>query len=740
MDRFFYYIDYGSGFVLINPHKVDGKLSISRGELNDFISRVSLEGSISLISTEAQTAKTFFITNGNYEAPFKIYEHGISGVGTSVYTGWAKTKGVFDLNANTVTLDTFRTNDVYSDIIPEMGVSVEGERIPPLYAGFSVNQFNIQGLNSNCNKLQAYAWSGTAWVANGNTLSIPNVGRLAADNDNGSMVFYDNINKAIKRYTYTAPNWAAAATGTSLQLHSSTGNAALCSYSTNNIVFVDDYFHEIRRYQAVSSTWTLISSVLISELQFPSLTYVTNDGTYDIVALIDEGTADLHVYAVSPWFEYVPSINLGDIKKPSICLVSSLPATSVFAIADAGTQTIKAYLMSATNGITRLGDSISIVGVVEPVITHESYRVINLYDATTGILQKYTFSFTTLTWSLTGSSTSIGGGYSSAMTYDGTYLGILTSDSYAFTTRLATSYVQVVNGLLGRLFDFNNNVIMGDTGTGSTFDFSKLIIAALNTTQDISYNSEIENKEKFTLKEIFKLAELFQNYWYIDYDPVTGYDYQIKFIQPNLFSSVGSDVDLSAYTSLLNNRTYLDEFDIDKEDLNFQNVFNTDFEGDLIEYERNTPIMLDDSQNYSADAAYLQNSFLGINYNYELKGKMLLYGTWNFPTFEVEPGTGISGDTNVKNEKLSKSRIQDTYWKDYRYASTGNITINGVSSAVQSTCRRIIAYPDVDTVLSDFPSSIGSVNWGGGIKSFITELSVDLDSYIFTIKSIQLDL
>jgi hypothetical protein len=112
------------------------------------------------------------------------------------------------------------------------------------------------------------------------------------------------------------------------------------------------------------------------------------------------------------------------------------------------------------------------------------------------------------------------------------------------------------------------------------------------------------------------------------------------------------------------------------------------------------------------------------------------------PLMSVLAGTVFGGSTYIENSALSKANIMDTYYKDYRYSNKGNITINGIDydASTFNTIRNIIEFPDVEMKLDSFPTSISSLDWGGGVKSFITELNLQLDGNKTIVKSRLLDI
>ena len=732
MGRFSYYIDWGAGFVGVNPYNNKLNLQIVRGELNDFIQRKQLTGNFSLIEDEFDTAILYFVTNGNYKAPVKIYEHGTDITGNLKYEGWARRKPFIDYGAKVITIDSFETDDIYSPVIPFLETGVVGETLVEQGGYIAVDDFTAQGIDSNCNKIQGYAWSGTAWAPTGNAFTLNTIGRVAVCAVGGSIVMFDNSTLELRMYAYTAPNWALAATGTSLFMNILTGNGAVCSYTSTQVAFIDDFFHEIRIYTLAAGTWTLSFSNVIQSIKFPSLAFVATG----FIAMADEGTQELiMISGINPTGT---PFGLGNVKKPSICTLNS--GSNRIALIDGETNTLRAMVYTA--GIwTQVGSNIYIGGLNEPTVSFESTDVVNVYDSYYGSLQKYTFSGTA--WSATGNSTAITGGYSAGLGLEVSgVLAVIKSDSYKYESRRTFAFKQLINSINFAHGLYTLNYIMKDTGTGATFDYDEIHVGSLKTVREAyEYDTSNDNLYEFKLIELFKLAEIFQNYWYIELD--TG-ENMIKFTQPDLFSSFGTDIVLSTYDAAIaiakNQRTYTDKSLIEKEQITFDNEFNPDFKGLDIVYNRNTPVVEKMAAKYTTDFQYIQDNFLKIKDGLTSSGLFVIYAEEVSSIWVVTGGAGILGGASVKNYLMSKSQIQNDFWKDYRYSDDGNIDINGTPSAVQDTCRNMVEFPDVELNLPDFPDDIGSVDWGGGTKSFIMILSMSLDSYITTIKSRLLDL
>jgi len=273
----------------------------------------------------------------------------------------------------------------------------------------------------------------------------------------------------------------------------------------------------------------------------------------------------------------------------------------------------------------------------------------------------------------------------------------------------------------------------------------------LSTLQDNNYEvlNYFKDKSSYSLQDLLNVCELFQQYFYIDISadsPIPYYD--IKFIQPNLFSSIGTDIIVpSEAVQLLRSRLYKEGFKINFEKLEFKNEFNTDFIGDIIEYSRNTDIQEVAAYNYTMDARFVKDSELGISKSKYDKSGFLVYQNTTTGTSaqsDLVPKGFIfgSGTNYIENSNYSKARIMDNYYKDYRYSNKGVVIINGITydPSTFNTCRDIIEYPDVELTLASFPTSIANLDWGGGDKSFITELSLELETDEIIIKSRKLDL
>lgn len=723
MARFYIQIDYGSGYVTVDPQNVQSSLKIKRGEVNEYVARKELKGSFSLIGAEATAANTYFITGANYEAPIRLYEN-TSGGAVLKYEGWARIIGQYDYRQNVISFNSFRTNDVYTGLLAVYQDEMIGEL---LTSGSGYNNFALQGNSTNCNVLQGYAW-GTTWTPTGNPLSLPNVGRVAVEPLGAGIVVYDNVSREIRRYYYSAPNWALATLGTSYFMPALAGNGALAAYSATQVAFVDDVYNKFYTLQMTTGTFTVLTQTFIEEISLPSLAYI---GGSNRIALVDDGTKVLRTYSTSGG-QVGETLSLGDISKPQICNLD--PSNFRIALVDSKTSTLRCYEWSGT-AWSEIGANIKLPQGYEIKITYTAVNEVNVFDAIGGYFEKYTFSGTT--WTQTGTSATLTNGYMAAGASEGTYMGVIQSDTYSFSGSVCASVYSIITALL-----FNQYPALSiSTSNGCTIDLEKTYLGDLGDLGELSSTAIPLNDYRFSLKMIFDLLQnVFQNYWYID----SG---EIKFTQPNLFSSVGTNVTLpSLIATELNQRTYKDEFLISKEDIIFKNQRGSDFDGLQIDYGRVSPIIKSSSVNITTDLNYLVDTIMGTDRNFQKSGLFMIYEDVD-GTIQLiaKSGTGIISGSNIKNYKFSKSQIQNDFWKDYRYANTGNITINGSASAVQDTVRNIIEFPSISVgmdqiSITEFPDSIGSVIWGGGVTSWITEFSIDIETLIITISNRLLDL
>jgi len=737
--KIYYYVNWGSGYVEVDAYNIKLVRSIERGEFNDYAFRLKLEGSFRLIDDDADDAFTYFITNGNYKVPMKLYENGDSGAGVLKWEGWARAKATYDITAELATFNSFETNDQYTALIPFLDTKIYGEAVHTPDVDIRAFEQIIQGLNANSNKLQAYTYSSPNWSATGNALSLPYVGRVVADQVGTGLAVYDNITRDLRRYIYSAPNWSLSSLGTSL-LIANGGNGALAAYTASSLVFVDDYNNELRTYTQAAGTWALGTSRIIESLKYPSLALLNSASGR--VALVDAGTKMLRAYTTA-LFPIGTPLSIGDAKKP--CITALDGSNDRVALVDAESQTLRCMEYTSGAGTwAQVGDSINVGGILEPALTQDTTNSVILHDSFLGTMQTYAFSGTV--WSKTGNSLAVAGGlYSGIGGQSSSILGIIQSDNYKLRCRPARAYITLLNGLLSANGIYSGTDYVFNSATnGATFDEDKTMIGNLQTLYEVfSDITPVTDLHQYTLRDTLKLAELFQNYWYIEYAPVVLGDYQIKFKQPDNFSSVGGTVDVTAYEDVLHQRTYEENINLDIEELDFNNARNADFEGAPVLYGRNTNNKLTKQIKYTTDWGYLVDNRMGTQFNFQNSGVFLSFGedksVGTFSGFVVEAGTGILGGSNVKNQKLSKARIQDDYWKDYRYILSGNFTLNGGSVSAQDTVRKLEKFPDVKIKLSAMPDAIGNLSWNTR-TSWVTAARTDLTTYLTTYESRTLDI
>jgi hypothetical protein len=145
---------------------------------------------------------------------------------------------------------------------------------------------------------------------------------------------------------------------------------------------------------------------------------------------------------------------------------------------------------------------------------------------------------------------------------------------------------------------------------------------------------------------------------------------------------------------------------------------------------------------FTTDLEYLINIFTGEIIQKINTGGLIMYYLDNSTGVNLAvSGTGIKSGLDTKNYLLSQSQINNDHWDTYRYKNQGNIEINGATVPVGSSVRNIIDYPSVnfaesDVGLTQFPNSIGSLEWGGSTpKSLIMKLTMDIQTREYTVNS-----
>ena len=734
---FYFYIDFGSGYTLLDVYDLDINLGFSVDEnINPGVKRKSVNGSFKIIDTQYTSAYTYFVTNGSVNAPFRIYENGVLGVGTLKFQGFANVNDEFNERESLVTFNAFTVNDAYQPVLAVWNDDSQIVESMGFSGGF--REFYSQGQNTNCSVLQAY--SGTTWTKTGNALSLGDVGRVAIDNTGTGVTIYDNLTKTLNRYTYSAPNWIGATLGTTLDLTASLGNllgnGAIAAISSTQIAFVEDGYNQLSFITMTTGTWTINNTYSIEDISKPSIAFLDSVNGY--IAIVDNGTKVLRAYSTSTGLPIGNTLSIGDIINPDICTLDA--ANARIALVDAKTNTLRVYEFDGSD-FTELNANQKLGTMYEPKMTQETTNAITLIDAIGGFMARYSLSGTT--WSQTGSNTTISGGYMGASGYDGTVIGVVQSDCLALETTRTPSYYELVNEVLS---DLSLGLSIPASGNGATFDLDKIYIGELSNLKERTSDPTQINYSKFKLKDLLELAEMFQNYWYID-----GSD--IKFKQPNTFSAVGTNFSIQTlnragiYVKDENNQLRFNEnFNISKERILFNNERNIEFVGTPIDYNRDNDNEVSYSFPYTADFNFIVDFLTGKETGLNMSGFFIAYVELDSDSgYGVLSDTGIIGSSDTRNNYLSKSQIMESFWKDYRYTIEANFDMNGASVAPQDTCRPMISYPPLqldydDLSLTEFPSSVGSLTWDVGKVGYISEFFVNLYTKQLSINTGKLDL
>lgn len=762
MEKYYYYIDYGAGYVPLEPNNNQLKVAFVRGELNEFISRKKASGSFGVTSINAVDADNYYIQNGNIEAPFRIYQNGDISTGTLIYEGFASTEGEFDYdnlgNAISVTFNSFRTSDKYSQFIDwwkrkigKFDISNNSGIGSSDYQSSTKSAACFENDNASINELQAYTFDGTNFSSIGNPLTLPTLGRLAAENnttDSGIVVFIDTYTSTLRTLQYVTTNWVTAAADYQVS-NNINGNWSLAVLANKAYLIAESgFYYELTLAGAV---WSQTASQSLGEkFLYPCSCDI--DGTY--YAFIDESRGTLRAREQNVYRG--DSFEINGVKKPKICTLN--PLTSIIAMIDEFTGKLRAlqYSGGAFGSWTELG-FIQLDPSAEPNISFNATNSITYVDPYFGTIERYTFDGVSA-WVKTGNSLTVGNigdGYSHVMPTVQKSISIVTayikSGSMVMFDSLPYNLVKYFNQLLGAIQGGDFQYGINKNTNGSTVDLNELSLMNLNTLKDTDYEviNPQDDNSSYSLQDLLRVCELFQQYFYIEAaasSPIPYYD--VKFTQPNLFSSFGTDIVVPPEISdLLRSRLYKDEFKINFEKLEFKNEFNTDFVGEIIEYNRSTDIQEVAPFNYTMDARFVKDQLLGnLKTQFENSGFLVYQNTDPIIQTQADlvPKNFVfgSGTNYIENSNYSKARIMEVFYKDYRYANKGDVVINGTTydAATFNTCRDIIERPDVQLTMASFPSDIGNLNWGGGDKSFITELSLELETDITTIKSRTLDL
>ena len=734
---FYFYMDFGSGDQLISPTNIKAKLSIRRGVLNDFLQRKELTGNFTIIDSYYTAAKTHYITNGFEEAVIKLYQNGIKGVGILKYEGWAKVKGLWDDRRNLVIFDTFRTNDQYTQLIPLLNEAYEGKNIGGGYS--AISSFVAQGQNANANKLYKYSLGTGSFVA-ANNITIANLGRCSITaTSSGELIVFDPVNATLKGYTTSAGNpWSEVRT-----FSISSFRNQICS-----IVWIDSISHvlimsdvgKVARYQLTGATFALVSG---SDLPYEANKFASLAIVNGVPVMVDELQDSIRIVGYGSGVSGT-SFSVGKLTKPSITELDSIPKT--VALIDGGRQLLQAY--SYIGGVfAEVGNPLLITGLLAPKITQKAANDVIIHDAISGILSNYTFDGTD--WTLVTTTTLSGGTSSNVGVYNGDIMiGVSASD--IFIGSELNSFYGLINGILFMEGVLENppHYLVPTTTHGATIDITKLFIGDMADISDNHQDNGYPDEYNYKIQDLFEWLELFQNYWYVvdgTYD-VPPYDpsYEIKFTQPDLFSSFGTDINISSLDLVaeLNQRLYNEGFSINEEETVFNNAINVDFTNNKIKYNRNNTILNTKKYPFTTDLDYLVSIYSGqVNRKIESNGLiMALIDDITGSTFIANSGTGILATSDIKNIGVSQSQIYNDFQKDYRYKNQGNIEINGVTSSVQSTCKNIIDFMDVEVTqtqigLVSFPDNIKNLIWGTGIESLIMSYSMHLGTKQIIIKS-----
>ena len=753
MKRFNPYIDFedGSGFVAADFYDVKLLFNKKR-DFNPIIQRDYLEGSCQVIGDQAEKVRTAFVTNSKFKLNMKVYEWGTDITGTLIWEGAAFIISKFDLNRNFVEFKEFETHDIYTPWLPYFTKNIVwDEMISPQDTGWS--KLTSEGLEPSCSEIKTLNWDGTNWTVIGTPFPVLRTGKpVISSHTLDKIAIYDNVTETITRYT-TADNglnWAASSLGTRLAI-ANAGAAALDTRNASSFAYIDDENLQFRTYQAILGSWSVTgTSNYLKELKKPVLTFLYT-GANEIYAFADEASKSLSevTYGATPIVS--KTTDLGDVENIDMAFLSSDGAIHEIAIVDGKTQKLRAYKFDIATSTKwfQIGSGLYLGDVKEPSVVFIQANEVAVHDSHTGVLQSYQWDGSI--WTKLGNSISIQRGfYSSLAQFQTNRFALIIGDAIENETRYAFNTEGVVNSIIWKLSGGDLDFGMDYRLSNDTFTSNETFWGFLSSVLDL-YSGTDNASDKINIKGFLKIIEeMFQNYWYISEESSLSprsFIYQLKFTQPDQFSSFGITVDVSAKTGNLNIREYLETVLTDREDINFRNALNSDFIGEDILYGRETGKNIVSTIPITTDWERVNKDLRGNDDKFERSGMYAVFTEYDLDLGAggkrvIKAGTGILSGSSERNELLSKSRLQDTYMKTYRYANdiNQNININGVNVPVSGTCKPVISFPEVSGYLENYPGAISELDWGGGVKSYVIEARTDWITGSTVFSSVLLDL
>lgn len=755
MDRYFPYIDFddGSGYVAVTFYDINLKLTKAR-RINAFIMRDYLEGSCKIKGNDSTKARNAFITGNKFRLAMRVYEWGDSGTGTLIWEGTALIKSIFDFNRNTVELTEFETSDIYGKWLGYMNKDIV--YTSAFYHSQGIYNFVSEGGETYGSQILTLNWNGTNFSLVGTPYSIPRTGKPRIASQSGGTAIYDNVTQSLTRYT-TADSgltWQPSTLGLRTELQN-TEYSALAFHDNSTFLYYDEYLEEIRQYQQTASGWTYTGSTNVTDLGECAMCFLYSSGNI-LHALVSVEQKAIYLLTTGASTLISNKFNIGDIDSPDITLISSDGTTHDVAVVDGRTKQLRTYRFNS--GWSQLGEQFTIKGMLAPSIELLGTNIVAVHDSYIGYIQAYTWDNVNFAWSKTGNSLSIGAGFYSGMTrFTTNRLAFVMGDAIELECYRADKLWGIINNVLQAEWRDENPSVYQDLGLDPTlssedFDIDTTYAVFIDLIENVYQDTSLEkNKTINTIDILTWIETMFNNFWWIDDDPSVFpvnllVDYTIKFKQPNEFSSVGTEIDVSSQTEHLNIREYLEEILIEIETLAFNNEIQNDFVGTDVAYGRQMPNRLDNSISVTTDLLGKINQLRGLENSYQNSGIMIMRleqdtNIGYSHKYVCPAGASILGSGNVRNMDMSKTYLFANYLNDYRYKDNGTIKYNGTDNAVQNTCKPIIKFPNVSVNLPNHINGyLSNLNWGGGVKSYITEAETDWTTGLTTFRSVKLDL
>lgn len=224
---------------------------------------------------------------------------------------------------------------------------------------------------------------------------------------NYDIAYFDGTNEHLRAYRFDGNVFAQVGSNLSI----SGAAPRIAAMNDTDIAFLDYANDTLRTYRFNGSTWSAVgNSLSLSGIGIGGIAFLCNDGTYDYVAVVEDGLEILRTYKFdgTDWTQEGNSLSISGVGAPSI---ARLNETDI-AFLDVTEKDLRTYRFDGSDW-AQIGNDLNISSLSVPAIGKLNSTDILCRNFSDNDLTVYRFNGTN--WAQIGNKLDINGGGSTSM-------------------------------------------------------------------------------------------------------------------------------------------------------------------------------------------------------------------------------------------------------------------------------------------------------------------------------------